>query len=61
MRHRIARMALAGALALTGAAGFACDKDDRPEAEDIQEGVEDGADEVEEQVDEGAEENNDDN
>lgn len=25
MRHRIARLALAGTLVLTGAAGFACD------------------------------------
>ena len=29
MRHRIARMALAGTLILTGAAGFACDDDKR--------------------------------
>ena len=59
MRHRMARLALAGSLVLTGAAGFACDKEDRPEVNDIEEGVEEGADEVGEQVEEGAEENND--
>ena len=59
MRHRIARMALAGTMLLTGAAGFACDAEDRPEPSDIEEGVEEGADEVEEQGEEGAEENND--
>jgi len=58
MRTRIARLALAGTLILTGAAGFACDEEDRPEVNDIEEGVEEGVDEVEDQIDEGSEENN---
>ena len=58
-RKRIAALALAALLATP--AFVACDEEDRPELNDIEEGVEEGADEVEEQVDEGAEENNDDN
>ena len=58
-RRRIAALGLAALLAMP--AFVACDEEDRPEVNDIEEGVEDGADEVGEQVDEGAEEGNDDN
>ena len=58
-RRKLAALGLAALLATP--AFIACDKEDRPEVNDIEEGVEDGADEVGEQVDEGAEENNDDN
>ena len=58
-RKKIAALGFAALLALPGF--VACDEEDRPEVNDIEEGVEEGADEVEEQVDEGAEEGNDDN
>ena len=58
-RKKLAALGLAALLVAPGAVG--CDKEDRPELNDIEEGVEEGADEVGEQVDEGAEENNDDN
>ena len=55
MRARIARILLAGLLALSGV-GVACDESDRPETEDIERGVEEGGEEVEQQVEEGGEE-----
>ena len=58
-RKKIAALGFAALLALP--AFVACDEEDRPEVNDIEEGVEEGADEVGEQVDEGAEEGNDDN
>lgn len=58
-RKKVAALGFAALLALPAFA--ACDKEDRPELNDVEEGVEEGADEVEEQVDEGAEENEDGN
>lgn len=58
-RKKVAALGFAALLALPGF--VACDDEDRPELNDIEEGVEEGADEVEEQVDEGAEENEDGN
>jgi hypothetical protein len=58
-RKKLAALGLAALL--VAPASVACDKEDRPEVNDIEEGVEEGADEVGEQVEEGAEENNDEN
>lgn len=55
MRKRVIGALLAGSILLSGAA-VACDESDRPEAEDVERGVEKGGREVEQQVEEGGEE-----